>query len=68
MLIIAFIQITTSILLSELEWKALSRCRRLWAAMALSSLLRGQSAGDVSRLFECDVKDLDDLQRSAKVP
>ena len=50
-----------------MEWKALSRCRRLWAAMALSSILRGQSAGDVSRLFECDVKELEDLQRSAKV-
>jgi hypothetical protein len=27
--------------LSESEWKALSRCRRLWAAMALDTLLKG---------------------------
>jgi hypothetical protein len=52
----------------ESEWKALSRCRRVWAAMALGVILKGQSAlTEISGTFECEVGELEDLKRSAKV-
>ena len=52
----------------ESEWKALSRCRRVWAAMALAAILKGQtSLTDISSVFECEVGELEDLKRSAKV-
>lgn len=52
----------------ESEWKALSRCRRVWAAMALGAILKGQSAlAEISSTFECEVGELEDLKRSTKV-
>lgn len=53
--------------LSESEWKALSRCRRLWAAMALDTLLKGQSSSmEISKIYGCEIAELEDLQRGAK--
>ena len=40
----------------------------MWAAMALAAILKGQtSLTDISSVFECEVGELEDLKRSAKV-
>ena len=40
----------------------------MWAAMALAAILKGQTAlTDISSVFECEVGELEDLKRSAKV-
>ena len=52
----------------ESEWKAVSRCRRVWAAMALSAVLTGHSSlTDIGLSFDCSAGDLEDLRRNAKV-
>ena len=40
----------------------------MWAAMALGAILKGQSTlAEISSTFECEVGELEDLKRSAKV-
>lgn len=63
-----FYLIIPSLTFLESEWKALSRCRRVWAAIALAAILKGQTPlTDISSVFECEVGELEDLKRSAKV-
>jgi hypothetical protein len=58
----------TPITIAESEWKALSRCRRVWAAMALCMVLRGQTPlAEIGVIFDCAVGELEDLQRGAKL-
>ena len=51
----------------ESEWKAIARCRRLWSAMALSCILRGLSFKETASAYGCEVAELENLQRSAKL-
>ena len=49
------------------EWTALSRCKRLWAALALQSLLDGRPIQQVAKEFDVDAADIDALLNSAQI-
>jgi replicative superfamily II helicase len=49
------------------EWRALTVCKRLWAAMALQGLLDGRSSAQVGKEFGVDGAEVDALRQGAQI-
>ena len=54
-------------LLSKDDWKTLSRCRRLYAAMLLEQLLAGRPLDLLSKEFNVAAADIDALRFNARI-
>eukprot|EP01034_Spumella_vulgaris_P022317 gene22317-28435_t len=53
--------------LSKQDWKVLSHCKRLWAAMALNSLLEGRPVHLVASDLGVDTAEVETLRKNAKI-
>jgi hypothetical protein len=49
------------------EWRALTVCKRLWAAMALQGLLDGRSPAQLGKEFSVDPAEVDALRHGAQI-
>lgn len=49
------------------DWTALSRCKRLWAALALQSVLDGKSLNILCNEFGTETQDVEHLLHSAQI-
>ncbi|RYH19302.1 hypothetical protein EON65_26265 [archaeon] len=49
------------------EWHLLCICKRFWAAMVLQHILDGVSVDRLCKEYQCEVQDIEDLQRKARM-
>ena len=49
------------------DWRAMSRCKRLWAALALQGLLDGKPVQFLSKEFESDVSVIENVLSGAQI-
>lgn len=49
------------------DWAVLSRCKRLWAALALQSVLDGKALNIAAREFDAEASDIESLLHSAQI-
>lgn len=59
--------VKTSNSLSDVEWKTLARCKRLYAACLLDAVISGQSKVTICTSHKIDEKVLDELFNSTKL-